>query len=57
MTTLHDRFKIVAQNEERGQPKVSYVRSLRVYLPHFTVIELQKNGRVLVSTFLHFHFF
>ncbi|XP_055358421.1 zonadhesin, like [Betta splendens] len=42
-------FKIVAKNEERGQPEASYVRSVRVYLPHDTVVELQKSHRVLVN--------
>uniref|UniRef100_A0A1A8AZ45 EGF-like domain-containing protein n=1 Tax=Nothobranchius furzeri TaxID=105023 RepID=A0A1A8AZ45_NOTFU len=29
-------FKVVAKNEERGQPEASYVRSVKVYLPHDT---------------------
>lgn len=41
-------FKIVAKNEERGQPEASYVRSVRVELPGDTVVELQKGRRVLV---------
>lgn len=41
-------FKIVAKNEERGQPEASYVRSVKVYLPDDTVVELQKSRRVLV---------
>lgn len=50
-------FKIVAKNEERGQPEASYVRFVRVYLPGGTVVELQKSRRVLVKSmffkFLH----
>ncbi|XP_067436173.1 zonadhesin, like isoform X2 [Thunnus thynnus] len=42
-------FKIVAKNEERGQPEASYVRSVKVYLPHDTVVELQKSRRVLLN--------
>ncbi|KAM8881606.1 zonadhesin, like [Synchiropus picturatus] len=42
-------FKIVAKNEERGQPEASYVRSAKVYLPGDTVVELQKARRVLVN--------
>nr|XP_046237582.1 zonadhesin, like [Scatophagus argus] len=42
-------FKIVAKNEERGQPDASYVRSVKVYLPHDTVVELQKSHRVLLN--------
>ncbi|XP_017282542.1 zonadhesin, like [Kryptolebias marmoratus] len=42
-------FKVVAKNEERGQPEASYVRSVKVYLPHDTVVELQKGRRVLLN--------
>ncbi|KAM9827438.1 LOW QUALITY PROTEIN: zonadhesin, like [Neosynchiropus ocellatus] len=42
-------FKIVAKNEERGQPDASYVRSAKVYLPGDTVVELQKSRRVMVN--------
>lgn len=42
-------FKVVAKNEERGQPEASYVRSVKVYLPHDTVVELQKSRRVLLN--------
>ncbi|XP_063756545.1 LOW QUALITY PROTEIN: zonadhesin, like [Eleginops maclovinus] len=42
-------FKIVAKNEERGQPEASYVRSVKVYLPHDTVVELQKSRRVTLN--------
>ncbi|XP_070785976.1 zonadhesin, like [Enoplosus armatus] len=42
-------FKIVAKNEERGQPEASYVRSVKVYLPRDTVVELQKSRRVLLN--------
>ncbi|KAG7220172.1 hypothetical protein INR49_028012, partial [Caranx melampygus] len=45
-TTRVTPFKIVAKNEERGQPEASYVRSVKVYLPHDTVVELQKSRRV-----------
>ncbi|XP_019955619.2 zonadhesin, like [Paralichthys olivaceus] len=48
-TTKVTPFKIVAKNEERGQPEASYVRSVKVYLPHDTVIELQKSRRVLLN--------
>ncbi|XP_028330836.1 zonadhesin, like isoform X2 [Gouania willdenowi] len=48
-TTMVTPFKIVAKNEERGQPEASYVRSVKVYLPHETVVELQKGRRVLVN--------
>lgn len=47
-------FKIVAKNEERGQPEASYVRSVTVYLPHDTVVELQKSRRVLVRNLFLF---
>ncbi|XP_033465892.2 zonadhesin, like isoform X3 [Epinephelus lanceolatus] len=42
-------FKIVAKNEERGQPEASYVRSVKVYLPHDNMVELQKSRRVLLN--------
>ncbi|XP_068612287.1 zonadhesin, like [Brachionichthys hirsutus] len=42
-------FKIVAKNEERGQPDASYVRSVKIYLPGDTVVELQKGRRVLLK--------
>ncbi|KAF7207355.1 zonadhesin-like, partial [Nothobranchius furzeri] len=42
-------FKVVAKNEERGQPEASYVRSVKVYLPHDTEVELQKARRVLLN--------
>ncbi|MEQ2216627.1 hypothetical protein XENOCAPTIV_019454, partial [Xenoophorus captivus] len=42
-------FKVVAKNEERGQPEASYVRSVKIYLPHNTVVELQKGRRVLLN--------
>jgi len=48
-------FKIVAKNEERGQPEASYVRSVKVYLPHDTVVELQKSRRVMVRNTILFH--
>uniref|UniRef100_A0AAQ5X438 Zonadhesin, like n=2 Tax=Amphiprion ocellaris TaxID=80972 RepID=A0AAQ5X438_AMPOC len=48
-TTNVTPFKIVAKNEERGQPEASYVRSVKVYLPHDTVVELQKARRVLLN--------
>ncbi|XP_018526611.1 zonadhesin, like isoform X3 [Lates calcarifer] len=48
-TTKVTPFKIVAKNEERGQPEASYVRSVKVYLPHNTVVELQKSRRVLLN--------
>ncbi|XP_061920411.1 zonadhesin, like [Entelurus aequoreus] len=48
-TTRVTTFKIVAKNEERGQPEASYVRSVKVYLPHDTEIELQKGRRVLLN--------
>ncbi|XP_072232326.1 zonadhesin, like [Leuresthes tenuis] len=48
-TTKVTPFKIVAKNEERGQPDASYVRSVKVYLPHDTVVELQKGRRVLLN--------
>ncbi|KAM4564936.1 zonadhesin, like [Fundulus diaphanus] len=42
-------FKVVAKNEERGQPEASYVRSVKVYLPHDIVVDLQKGRRVLLN--------
>lgn len=42
-------FRIVAKNEERGQPQASYLRYVKVYLPGDTVVELQKSRRVLVK--------
>ncbi|KAJ0055940.1 hypothetical protein NL108_016698 [Boleophthalmus pectinirostris] len=48
-TTKVTPFKIVAKNEERGQPGASYVRSVKVYLPHDTVVELQKSRRVMLN--------
>uniref|UniRef100_A0A3B4UYF2 Zonadhesin, like n=1 Tax=Seriola dumerili TaxID=41447 RepID=A0A3B4UYF2_SERDU len=48
-TTRVTPFKIVAKNEERGQPEASYVRSVKVYLPHDNVVELQKSRRVLLN--------
>ncbi|XP_015254741.1 PREDICTED: zonadhesin-like [Cyprinodon variegatus] len=42
-------FRVVAKNEERGQPEASYVRSATVFLPHDTVVELQKSRRVLLN--------
>ncbi|XP_053199886.1 zonadhesin, like [Scomber japonicus] len=42
-------FRIVAKNEERGQPEASYVRSVKVYLPHDTEVELMKSRRVLLN--------
>ncbi|XP_037116970.1 zonadhesin, like isoform X3 [Syngnathus acus] len=47
--TMVTPFRIVAKNEERGQPEASYVRSVKVYLPHDTQIELQKGRRVLLN--------
>uniref|UniRef100_A0A3Q3DSF1 Zonadhesin, like n=1 Tax=Hippocampus comes TaxID=109280 RepID=A0A3Q3DSF1_HIPCM len=52
-TSMVTPFRIVAKNEERGQPEASYVRSVKVYLPHNTQIELQKGRRVLVRPCLH----
>lgn len=43
-------FKIVAKNEERGQPQASYLRYVKVYLPDSTVVELQKSRKVLVKS-------
>ncbi|XP_073330761.1 zonadhesin, like [Pagrus major] len=48
-TTKVTPFKIVAKNEERGQPEASYVRSVKVFLPHDSVVELQKSRRVLLN--------
>ncbi|KAF0045614.1 hypothetical protein F2P81_002143 [Scophthalmus maximus] len=48
-TTKVNPFKIVAKNEERGQPEASYVRSVKVYLPDESVVELQKSRRVLLN--------
>ncbi|XP_019732999.1 zonadhesin, like [Hippocampus comes] len=48
-TSMVTPFRIVAKNEERGQPEASYVRSVKVYLPHNTQIELQKGRRVLLN--------
>lgn len=53
-TTMVTPFKVVAKNEERGQPQASYVRLVRVYLPGDTVIELQKGRRVLVNSLTWF---
>lgn len=51
-TTKVTPFKIVAKNEERGQPEASYVRSVKVFLPNDNVVELQKSRRVLVRSIL-----
>lgn len=51
-TTMVTPFKIVAKNEERGQPQASYVRYVRVYLPGDTVVEMQKGRRVLVNSII-----
>ncbi|KAF3836691.1 hypothetical protein F7725_004155 [Dissostichus mawsoni] len=48
-TTRVTPFKIVAKNEERGQPEASYVRSVKVYLPFDNVVELQKSRRVTLN--------
>ncbi|XP_077357683.1 IgGFc-binding protein-like isoform X3 [Festucalex cinctus] len=48
-TSMVTPFRIVAKNEERGQPEASYVRSVKVYLPQNTRIELQKGRRVLLN--------
>uniref|UniRef100_H3CDL3 Zonadhesin, like n=1 Tax=Tetraodon nigroviridis TaxID=99883 RepID=H3CDL3_TETNG len=48
-TAMVTPFKIVAKNEERGQPQASYVRYVRIYLPGDTVVEMQKGRRVLVN--------
>lgn len=51
-------FKIVAKNEERGQPQASYVRSVTVSLPGENVVEMQKGRRVLVKTvYLSEHYY
>lgn len=55
-TNMVTTFKIVAKNEERGQPEASYVRSVKVYLPHDIVVELHKGRRVLV-TLLQIHWY
>lgn len=47
-TSMVTPFKIVAKNEERGQPQASYLRYAKVYLPGDTVVELHKSRRVLV---------
>ena len=47
-TTQVTPFRVVAKNEERGQPEASYVRSATVYLPGDVVVTLQKSRRVLV---------
>lgn len=47
-TSMVTTFKIVAKNEERGQPQASYLRYVKVYLPGDTVVELHKSRRVLV---------
>lgn len=51
-TTQVTPFKVVAKNEERGQPEASYVRMVKVFLPHNTEVELQKGRRVLVHNFV-----
>ncbi|TNM93378.1 hypothetical protein fugu_001554 [Takifugu bimaculatus] len=48
-TSMVTTFKIVAKNEERGQPQASYLRYVKVYLPGDTVVELHKSRRVLVN--------
>ncbi|KAK5876154.1 hypothetical protein CesoFtcFv8_027151 [Champsocephalus esox] len=48
-TTRVTPFKIVAKNEERGQPEASYIRSVKVYLPFDNVVELQKSRRVTLN--------
>lgn len=48
-TSMVTPFKIVAKNEERGQPQASYLRYVKVYLPGDTVVELHKSRRVLVK--------
>ncbi|XP_024117279.1 zonadhesin-like, partial [Oryzias melastigma] len=47
--TLVTDFRVVAKNEERGQPEASYVRSVKVFLPQDTEVELQKGRRVLLN--------
>lgn len=47
-TTQVTPFRIVAKNEERGQPEASYVRSATIFLPGDNKVELQKSRRVLV---------
>lgn len=51
-TAMVTPFKIVAKNEERGQPQASYVRYAKIYLPGDTVVEMQKGQRVLVNSFI-----
>lgn len=48
-TSMVTPFKIVAKNEERGQPQASYLRYVKIYLPGDTVVELHKSRRVLVK--------
>ncbi|XP_029931628.1 zonadhesin, like [Myripristis murdjan] len=48
-TTKVTPFRIVAKNEERGQPEASYVRSVTVYLPNDVKVTLQKSRRVLLN--------
>ncbi|XP_030193878.1 zonadhesin, like isoform X2 [Gadus morhua] len=48
-TTQVTPFRVVAKNEERGQPEASYVRSATVYLPGDVVVTLQKSRRVLLN--------
>uniref|UniRef100_UPI003AAC3F13 zonadhesin, like n=1 Tax=Centroberyx gerrardi TaxID=166262 RepID=UPI003AAC3F13 len=48
-TTKVTPFRIVAKNEERGQPEASYLRSVTIYLPHDVVVTLQKSRRVLLN--------
>ncbi|XP_056156221.1 zonadhesin, like [Lampris incognitus] len=48
-TTKVTPFRIVAKNEERGQPEASYVRSVTVYLPRDNVVTLAKSRRVLLN--------
>lgn len=49
-TSMVTPFKIVAKNEERGQPQASYLRYVKVSLPGETVVELQKGRKVLVKS-------
>ncbi|XP_076013062.1 zonadhesin, like [Genypterus blacodes] len=42
-------FRIVAKNEERGQPEASYVRYATIYLPGDVTVTLQKSRRVLLN--------
>ncbi|CAL8327032.1 unnamed protein product [Lota lota] len=48
-TTQVTSFRVVAKNEERGQPQASYVRSATVFLPGNVSVTLQKSGRVLLN--------